>query len=229
LLTADKIFEKMGKSNSARRELMHQMKLYRTRQIPFDIDLGSTELPISWWISMEDNFNEGEDYLVQLATKLYSVTPHAAGCERVWSNLGWVYGKRRNRLGLNKVENMYKLSAYYNAHAKQELPYYSIEKTSDEICEILVDAHLNPDEDFIEILEDANDIEVISFDEEDNLTIGSILNLDASSFINNLDEIVEDSLDEDLEEEQDNVEKEMEMNIDGEWDPIAEADDIVNS
>ena len=101
LLTADEIFKKMGKSNSERSELMHQMKLFRTRQIPFDINLGNTELPISWWMSMEDNFPEGEDYLVQLAIKLLSITPHAAGCERIWSSLGWFYGKRRNRLGLN--------------------------------------------------------------------------------------------------------------------------------
>jgi hypothetical protein len=44
---------------------MHQIKLFRTRQAPFDIELGETELPISWWTSMEDNFHKGEDYLVQ--------------------------------------------------------------------------------------------------------------------------------------------------------------------
>ena len=118
MLTADQIFEKMGKLNDERRELMYQMKLYRTREKPFDIAFGITELPITWWSSIEDSFLKEEDYLVQLALKLFSITPHAAGCERVWS----LYGKRRHRLGFNKVENMYKLSAYYHAHAKQELP-----------------------------------------------------------------------------------------------------------
>ena len=46
LLTANQIFEKMGKSNDERRELMYQMKLYRKRQMPFDIELGKNELPI---------------------------------------------------------------------------------------------------------------------------------------------------------------------------------------
>ena len=55
-MTAVEIFAKMGKSNIARSDLMHQMKLFRTRQAPFDIELGKYELPISWWISMEDNF-----------------------------------------------------------------------------------------------------------------------------------------------------------------------------
>ena len=143
----------MGKTNYERKELMHQMKLYRTRQKPFDIDLGDSEFPITWWSSMEDNFSKEKDYLVQLALKLYSVTPHAAGCERVWSSLGWLYGKRRNRLELNKIENMYKLASYYHAHAKQELPYYSIGKSSEEVCDVIIDAHLNLDDDLIEIID----------------------------------------------------------------------------
>jgi hAT family C-terminal dimerisation region len=229
-LTADEIFKKIGKSDDERRELMYQMKLYRKRQIPFDIKLGKDELPINWWFSIEDNFPKGEDYLVQLATKLLSVTPHAAGCERIWSKLGWIYGKRRNRLGLDKVENMYKLSSYYHSHAKQELPYYSMEKTSDQICEILVNAHLYPDEDLIDTMEedidDISDTEVDSYGEEDNLIISRVLNLNADEFINDLDEIIEDSsLEENSVEKQNNTQNEVNI----EWDPIAEADNIVNS
>ena len=233
-MTADKIFEKIGKSKVARKELMHQMKLFRTREKPFDIDLGNAELLSTWWFSIEDSFPKGEDYLVQLALKLLSVTPHAAGCERVWSNLGWLYGKRRNRLGLNKIENMYKLSAYYHAYAKQELPYYSIGKTSEEIRDILVDAHLNPNDDLIELVDDINEISDVedSFEENDELTIGKVLNLDADVFVKNLDEIIDDSEDISMGEElyydiQDTDRPENEIDI--EWDPIAEADEIVNT
>jgi len=38
---------------------------------------------------------------------------------------------------------MYKLASYYHAHAKQELPYYSIGKLSEEVCDVIIDAHLN--------------------------------------------------------------------------------------
>lgn len=235
-MTADEIFKKMGKSNTARKELMHQMKLFRIREKPFDIDLGDTELLSTWWFSIEDNFPKGEDYLVQLALKLLSVTPHAAGCERVWSNLGWLYGKRRNRLGLNKIENMYKLSAYYHSFAKQELPYYSIGKTSEEIRNILVDAHLNPDDSLIELIDDIDeigDMEINSFDENDDLVIGGILNLDADAFIKNLDEIIDDSEDIDMEKEYDEQDIQdisgPENESDIEWDPIAEADEIVDT
>lgn len=221
----------MGKTNSARKELMHQMKLYRTRQKPFDIDLGASEFPATWWFSMEDSFSEGKDYLVQLALKLLSVTPHAAGCERVWSNLGWLYGKRRNRLGLNKVENMYKLSSYYHAHAKQELPYYGIGKSSEEIRDIIIDAHLNPSDDLIEIMDDDHNISNIDVnDEEDDLVISEVLNLNAEVFIESLDEILEDS--EDLEEEDINIQsvnEPEESETDENWNPAAEADEIINT
>ncbi|CAG8716140.1 4839_t:CDS:1, partial [Funneliformis mosseae] len=93
-----------------------------------------------------------------------------------------------------------------------------IEKTSEEICEILVNTHLNPDEDLIKIMDDDNDIntEVNSFGEKSDLIIGNTLNLDADVFINNLDKIIENSLEENLEGErniQNVVEKENDTNI----------------
>jgi len=221
----------MGKTNYERKELMHQMKLYRTRQKPFDIDLGDSEFPITWWSSMEDNFSKEKDYLVQLALKLYSVTPHAAGCERVWSSLGWLYGKRRNRLELNKIENMYKLASYYHAHAKQELPYYSIGKSSEEVCDVIIDAHLNLDDDLIEIIDNVYDIDNTKInDEEEDLVISKVLNLDAEVFIESLDEVIEDSeiLEEDIQSV-DEPENEVEVEENENWDPAAEADGIIDN
>ncbi|CAB5201662.1 unnamed protein product [Rhizophagus irregularis] len=58
-LLADEIWEKKAE----RKELL--MKQYRKREKPFDIKI-----------------------VVQLALKLFSITPHAAGCERVLSSLG---------------------------------------------------------------------------------------------------------------------------------------------
>ena len=117
--------------------------------------------------------------------------------------------------------------------SKNYLPYYGVEKTTDEIYEILVNAHLNPDEDLIEIMEEGievDDTEANSSGEEDELIISNFLNLDASSFIDNLDEIIEDSLFEYSEEEVQDVQvDENEKEIDIEWDPVAEADDIVNN
>jgi len=162
---------------------MHQMRQYRKQEEPFDVEIGDNEAPYDWWASLEDSFPKNKDYLVQLALKLFAVTPHAAGCERVWSSLGWMYGKRRTRLGLSKIENMYKLSSYYHAAAKKELPYYSIGKSAEEVHEILVNAHLNPDEKLFKLIDDLpsyynNMEEEVLINEEEELGIDNILNLD---------------------------------------------------
>ncbi|GBB85293.1 hypothetical protein RclHR1_11850008 [Rhizophagus clarus] len=145
LITADEIFEKIGKSKSARKELMHQMKKYRTHQVPFDIELEDTEFPTIW-------------------------------------------------LGVNKVENIYKLSAYYHAHAKQELPYYNIGKSNEKVHNIIVDTYLNLDDDLIETMEEEYvDSNTGILDESNELILSNVLNLNAEIFINSLDEIIEDS------------------------------------
>jgi hypothetical protein len=225
---------KMGKSKAERRELMHYMKQYRAREKPFDIEMGINETPYTWWFSLEDSFPKNEDYLVQLALKLFSVTPHAAGCERIWSSLGWIYGKRRTRLGLDKIENMYKLSSYYYAHAKKELPYFGAEKSSEEIHEILINAHLNPDDDLIELADDLpnyyDDAEEIVIDENEVLEIDDILNLE--EFVNNLGDLIEDSLEEGNEEENGEEEilmEESENDDDIKWNSAAEADKIIDN
>ncbi|CAG8819424.1 32776_t:CDS:2, partial [Gigaspora margarita] len=63
-----------GKTQKKRRMLMSQLRSYRCRAVPFDIPFADNESPT--------------DYICQLANKLFSVTPHAAGCERIWSTLG---------------------------------------------------------------------------------------------------------------------------------------------
>ncbi|CAG8833043.1 37284_t:CDS:2 [Gigaspora margarita] len=61
---------------------------YRYRAAPFNVPFDNNESPTMWWISLEDNFLKNEDHICQLANKLFSITPHAARCERIWSTLG---------------------------------------------------------------------------------------------------------------------------------------------
>ncbi|RIA92115.1 hypothetical protein C1645_821092 [Glomus cerebriforme] len=180
------------------KELMHQMRMYHTHQRPFDVDLGDAEFPSSWWVSMEDNFPRGQDYLVQLALKLFAVKPHAAGCERV----------------------------------KQELPYFSIGKSNEEIRDIVIDTHLIPDDDLIEFMDDTHDNNntELTFDEDDTLMINNVLNLDAEEFIKSLDRIIEDS-ENNMEEEYVNIQniEEPENGSDVDWDSAAETDGIIDT
>jgi hypothetical protein len=130
---------------------------------------------------------------------------------------------------------MYKLSSYYHANAKKELPYYSIEKSTEEIHQILVDAYLNPDQDLLELEDDLLDYydneEEMVIEEEEELDVDKNLNLDA--FIDTLGDIIEDSIDSIEEEVQDNNRVDIPMDenekSDIEWDPAVEADEIVNN
>jgi len=95
-----------------------------------------------WWYYVDDALPKDRNHIAQLATKLFSITPHAAACKRIWSSLGWFYGKRRTRLCLEKVEKMQKLTAFYLTNAKKELLSYGNGKTNEELQSILYDANL---------------------------------------------------------------------------------------
>ncbi|CAB5369115.1 unnamed protein product [Rhizophagus irregularis] len=101
---------------------------------------------------------------------------------------------------------MYKLLAYYHANVKKELPYYGTEKSTEEIHQILTDAHLNPDQDLLELEDDLldyyNNEKEIVIGEEEELDIDNFLNLDA--FVGTLSDIIEDSIDSIGKEIQDN-------------------------
>ncbi|GBC18408.2 ribonuclease H-like domain-containing protein [Rhizophagus irregularis DAOM 181602=DAOM 197198] len=45
---------------------------------------------------------------------ILSITPHNAGCECVFSIIGWIANKRRTRLNVKKLESMAKLHTDYD-------------------------------------------------------------------------------------------------------------------
>ena len=153
--------------------------------------------------------SKGQNHIAQLATKLFSITPHAASCKRIWSSLGWFYEKRRTRLGLEKIERMQKLVAFYLSNVKKELSHYGIRKEKEELLSILHNANLYEDEEFEELNDETNEMDVLDISENDesidknNIYLDSILDLNASEFLKDLDEIIGDS-DIDLEEKSDN-------------------------
>ncbi|CAG8834867.1 26045_t:CDS:2, partial [Gigaspora margarita] len=75
-LVVDNFYEKMGKKQKERKMLISQIRSYQHHTALFD------------WTFLKDNFLKNEDHICQLANKLFSVTPHAARYERIWSTLG---------------------------------------------------------------------------------------------------------------------------------------------
>jgi len=73
----------MGGGSNSTPKLIAQLAAYRERKPPYE----------SWWKLIEQN----ENYIQELALKILSITPTNAGCERVFSVLGWYMSKRRTR------------------------------------------------------------------------------------------------------------------------------------
>lgn len=55
---------------------------------------------------------------------ILSICPNSASCERGFSTLGWLTGKRRLRLGVERLESIAKLISYYRSNAPEELCYF---------------------------------------------------------------------------------------------------------
>ncbi|GBB98218.1 hypothetical protein RclHR1_03170014 [Rhizophagus clarus] len=61
--------------------------------------------PFQWWNSIID----GRSSLSRLAKIIFSITPHSASCERLFSALGWMFDERRTNLSTKTIECMAKI------------------------------------------------------------------------------------------------------------------------
>lgn len=135
----------MGNNQNSCEDLYLQMRKYKFYLEPYNEKFkDEDETPILWWLSTDDT----KKYLQELALHVLSVTPHSASCERVFSTLGWIYGKHRLRLQTSKVESMAKIRSFYISKVNDELRYAS-SKYSERELKIMVDESLNDiEEDF---------------------------------------------------------------------------------
>jgi hypothetical protein len=62
---------------------------------------------------------------------LFSITPHSASCERLFSALGWLFGKRRINLGVETLESMAKIYLYSLNNSKKDLNYTDSKSEND--------------------------------------------------------------------------------------------------
>src|SRR5437763_16113428 len=115
------------------------------------IKFRSHHYPKLWWLVTDDT----KPYLQQLALYILLATPHSANCERVFSTLGWIYGKRRLRLQTSKVEAMAKIRSFYISKSNEELKYASSKYSKDELKD-MINESLNY---FEEDVEDVEDVE----------------------------------------------------------------------
>ncbi|GBC01819.1 hypothetical protein RclHR1_04340016 [Rhizophagus clarus] len=85
---AAQIWQNNGGDKKSCNRLLAQMRNYELRHSPYNQDFDrQLETPMSWWLTIKNKY----DYLLMLAIMVFSITPHSAKCERVFSTLGWLY------------------------------------------------------------------------------------------------------------------------------------------
>src|SRR6185369_7382215 len=68
---------------------------------------------------------------------ILSICPNSASCERGFSTLGWLTGKRRLRLSVEHLESMVKLITYYRSNAKKELTVYENKMSESQLMKVV--------------------------------------------------------------------------------------------
>ncbi|RIA79415.1 hypothetical protein C1645_840743 [Glomus cerebriforme] len=93
-LTAMKIWARFGGGEKSCKILLSQLQNYSGHKAPYDMeytnDHDTSEI---WWSTCQHPNN----YIQQLALKLFAITPYQASCEYVFSILNWIVGRRRTR------------------------------------------------------------------------------------------------------------------------------------
>jgi hypothetical protein len=146
----------MGYKKIDCQELVAQLRSYILQDHPYNAPyLPGSDTPLKWWNTCFTNSTQ----LQNLAIQLFSITPNAASCERVWSTVGWIYGNRRTRLNLDTIEALTKVYRFYMTNVKQELHYHILEEDTDEIIQMVEDSLM---ESYEEELDSDDEIQVLS-------------------------------------------------------------------
>lgn len=107
---AQKLWENMGYNINDQEILITQMLNFKAKQGTYSTAFVKNRVtPCTWWMSCEDQ----PPFLRNLALKIFAVTPHSASCERMFSVLGWLYGKKRTTLDTNTIESIAKVRHFY--------------------------------------------------------------------------------------------------------------------
>lgn len=137
--------------------LIAQLRDYYMRQSPYNASYTcNIDTPIKWWQTCEMK----PPYLQNLAIKLFSVSPHAASCERVWSVCGWIHGARRTNISVKNLNAIAQIHSHYVVNNKSELSHYGVDKSEEEIQQILRDADLYEDIERIILEENLADVDL---------------------------------------------------------------------
>src|SRR6266498_5092526 len=112
------LWKNLGHKKQSGKELLAQLQKYFDKAKPYDSSYTvNQDTPYLWWNSIID----GRSSLSRLAKVIFSITPHSASCERLFSALGWIFGKRRTNLCTETLESMAKIYRHNLNYSKKSL------------------------------------------------------------------------------------------------------------
>jgi hypothetical protein len=156
--------------------------------------------------------DDSDNYLKSLSLKLFSITPHSVASERAFSMLGFLYGKRRQRLSLSTIEMIAKIRFFLLSNSSNELNHLREDVSETELkmlikeCGFFDDDGEEDDDDLDD--EDYSDLDIPPSHEVHVLIINDMIDLNNHVFTEELegehnnasdDDEVSDILDEELD------------------------------
>src|SRR6266498_4708925 len=178
------------KDRLSAKTLISQLSEFKERNSPYGVRYDcQISKPLTWWNLIKDKYEN----LQLLAKKIFSIVPHNASCERVFSALGWFYGKKKQCLDINNLESLSKIRHYNLTNMRDKLSYSMRNKTDDELVKMIEKSYLlndiSDEEDIedTEIFDDESDYLVISDHEVIVLIINDVVNLNYQRFNENGD------------------------------------------
>ncbi|CAB4474631.1 unnamed protein product [Rhizophagus irregularis] len=168
--------------------MIRELLAYKENKFPFN-ESSLQELeknPLDYWSFLSDSVPE----LSQIATKLFSICVNSASCERLFSTMGFLHTKRRNRLNYSKVLWM----AQIRGELKRQkfMKNISIENEQAKNDRIAVPIGNDEAEDQMETLELDMDNDEVFYDESDNENDENDDNNECDEFIRSWLEILEE-------------------------------------
>jgi hypothetical protein len=222
---AGKIFWNMNVKNHSNNKVVQmvgQMANFKCEEGCFSTKYSSSYAkPRIWWQMVDDS----NGYLKSLAIKLFSITPHSVTCERTFSVLGFLYGRRRQSLSLNTVEMMAKIRYYLLLNMKDELNHFMSETTEAELVDLVERCGFFDDyeeEENDESFLNNSNVEPLEIPthEVQVLIINKIVDFSNSVFIGGFEEVVNDDSSNDEDEGNENLEEELDFEIINEISPL---------
>ena len=187
---AGKLFWNMSKKNHKNEKVSYmigQMASFKCFESYYTTKYSSSFIkPQIWWQMISDP----NDSLKNLALKLFSIVPHSVTCERAFSMLNLLYGKRRQCLNISTIEMMAKIRFYLLSNSTNELNHLT-EKTELELKTLIQECGFfnEEEEDDDEDDDDLNDDDFHYIDDDEIpshevhvLIINNMVDLNNSTF-----------------------------------------------